>query len=335
MIAAAALALGVAFEALALGALAAGAAGAALALHLAAAGAIAEAFWARRRADHPRLLATAWFCVALFPLFGTLAALALVASLSATAPEPGESWEERRRRAAADALAGKQRAQQLGPELVPLVDALRARDVNLRVAAVDALRDARTRRHVQLLARQRDNDAYEVRFRAAEALGRISARRLDEIAVAVRELEHAPDRAATHRRVATLAFQYAELGVDSVEVSCAYFERAVTHGNLALRASKRFDVDLMLLIARAWWRLGEIAQALEAHRRILEIAPRNVAALSSLAELQFERRDFAALRATCERLQRAGARPDDEGLAHAIELFTGHDTDVVCQWSSA
>jgi len=278
-----------AFEALALFELAAGAPVTALLLHLAAAGLLAEALHARARG---RGLIVAWFFAVAFPLFGVIAGLVvLLRAGRAGKPITGESREQLRGRAADAALKGLKRAHRVGADLVPLAEALRDRDPLVRVAAVDALRDEDAPWAVRLLKRARDNEVYDVRFRAVEALGRISARRLDEIAAARRALP-SPE---AHRRLAALCSDYADLALDGDELTRTYLHQAIDHASQAQRASSQLDTSLVLLVARAAMKLGAFDKAQAAFTRVLADEPEHADARAGLAEALFAARDFAAL----------------------------------------
>jgi hypothetical protein len=278
-----------AFEALALFELATGAPVTAWLLHLAAAGLLAEALHTRAQG---RGLVLAWFFAVVFPIFGVLAGVVVLLRAGRPGKQvTGESREQLRGRAADAALEGLKRAHRVGADLVPLAEALRDRDPLVRVAAVDALRDEDAPWAVRLLQRARDNEVYDVRFRAVEALGRISTRRLDEIAAARRALP-SPD---AHRRLATLCFDYADLAIDGDELVRTYLQQAIDHASQAQRASTQLDPSLVLLVARAAMKLGAFDKAQAAFSRVLADEPEHADARAGLAEALFAARDFAAL----------------------------------------
>jgi tetratricopeptide (TPR) repeat protein len=335
------------FEGLAFFALALGAPGTAAALHVAAAGVVAEGFW--RRSQHEGgergeggALQTGWFWVALFPLFGVLEAVLLLAQRGAAGRAAhGESWQERRSRDARNALLEKQRAQQIAPDVVPLIDALHDRDANLRISAIEALRDAHGKRVVKVLAKETDNTLYDVRFRAVESLGRISAQYLEKIAEVEGEvkkeaalLQNSLGTAVeAHRRLALLCFEYADFGLDATLVNQRYFERAVGLAERALRSQRRPDPDLRVLLAKALWRLGDLERAEAEYRRAIASDAGHVDALLGLAELQFVRKDFHGLRRTCASLRgKSGVK--DSALREAINYWSEGETDPERTWPS-
>jgi hypothetical protein len=235
---------------------------------------------------------------------------------------PGEAWEERRRRAAHAAMEERKRAQQLTADVVPIVEALQGGDPNMQVSAIEALRDVDPKRVVALLERERDNQSYDVRFRAAESLGRIATRHLDAIGEAERRLAERPD-SETQRRLARLCFEYADLKLDSARVNRDFFERAIGHAERVLAI--RFDPDMAVLIARTHARLEDREAAESRLREALARAPGNTDGLLLLAELQFQRKDFHALGETCSRL-RAGGQVTDSATLAFLAHWSAEDT---------
>jgi hypothetical protein len=313
-------------ELLAFAALAIGATKSAVALHLAAAGLMGEGCSARSFRSDSRALATAWFWVAVFPGFGVLAGLLLVLYINRKGRiAPGQSREERRREAAHAALAERKKVQQVTPDIVPIAEALRNQDRNVRVSAIDALKGARPKRVVKLLARERDNDCYDVRFRAAESLGKIATSHLDGIAEAKRQLESAENPIAFHKQLAKLNFEYADLGIDTPVVNRQFFEDAITHAEAVLDA--QFDGATAVLLATAHSRLGELELAQAQLKWVLDLEPKNTDALFALAEVQYRRKDFGALRRTCARLYASGKLKDPASL-ELLAFWSGDDTTM-------
>jgi HEAT repeat protein len=275
----------------------------AVALHVAAAGAVAEALTRRRSGDAQ--LATAWLCVLALPLFGVLAGLLLYFQLERTAKSrAGESWEARREEAARAALDDKRSQQQVGPDVLPIIDALESDDPRARSSAIEVLREERSPRAVRLLSRLRQHERYDVRLAAVESLARMSRHFLDEIA-ANRRLGR-----DGYARLAQLHLDYAGLGLESRAIADRHLQLAVAYGNRALHA--RFDSPTAVVVARALSILGAKEQAEAALRRLLTHDPEATDALVELAEIQLETRKHALLRATCARLATAGV---DLGLA--------------------
>jgi hypothetical protein len=290
-----------ALEAAALARLRAGAGGAALLLHVGSAGLFAE--WSRRPGG-ARSALVGWLWAALFPIYGVAIALGLPRAPVPRGKREEEPWERQRRQAAHTALEARRQAQTIGANVLPLMDALLDRDPRLRASAVDTLRDARSRWAVALLARERDNDVYDVRFRAVEALGRVGARYLEALAEARHQLAAGADRFATHRQFAELLLEYAKLDLEDARIRRVYLEDAKRHAEAAL--DERDDTAVRLLLAAIHLRLDSPGDAAAAYRDVLTAEPDHPDALSGMAEIYLRRRDFAALRSTCVALHRAG-----------------------------
>jgi hypothetical protein len=302
-------------------ALTAGVIESALALHFAAAGSLAHAFARDRRLDGRAALGTGWLWAGAFPLLGVIAGAALFAMRGRKASRVAveESWQERRSQAARRAQAETERAQHVSADVVPLVDALRAGHGGLRISAMEAVKDRHSRPIVLMLARERQNTLYDVRFRAVEHLGRINDRSLGDIAESERALAEGPETAALHEKLAQQLFEHAELGLDAAEITRNHLTRVVVHAERALALGKPSAATVVLL-ARSFWRLGAPDRAELELRRAQEIEPGNGEALYGLAELQFARKDFHGLKHTCQRLMARG-----DGLSRekrqAVEKF--------------
>ncbi len=297
---AATLAAAIALELAAAAAIGAGLAGSALMLHVAAAGALAHAFFRGRALDPRAALGTGWLWAGAFPLFGVLAGAALFVARRQRARRVvvAESWQERRSQAALRARQETERAQHVSADVVPLVDALRASHGTMRISAIEAVKDRSSKPIVLLLARERQNTLYDVRFRAAEHLSRINDQSLERIAEVERQLAANPRSAPLHERLAALLYEHTALGMDTPEITRRFLLRVVEESERAYAISGG-SAPLLVTLARALWRLGHLERAERELYRAQEHDPQNGDALFALAELQFARKDFVGVQRIC------------------------------------
>lgn len=258
-----------------------------------------------------------------FPGFGPLACLALsiVAPEGGRAEVPAESLELRRRRAAMGANERKRATQQLGAGIDALVDALKDRDAKVRVAAIDALKDAESPAAIKLLAQARTNTIFDVRIRAVERLGKISSAWSDRLADARAAWSANPTEPGPNRRLASLLVECGELGIESPEASRQFFVQAVQHAQAALDAGDD-DREVLLALASALARTERWAAAEAVYRLLADRDDHDLPALLGLAEMQFLRQDLRALPLTCRWVFRQLGGKLEPEVADTLKLWS-------------
>ena len=294
------------------------------AAHVAASGFCAEGL--RLRAPDPEVGASmyraGWLLGLGFPLFGVLICL-VMATYRHRGQSRGvdaESLEKRRSRAARAALEKRRTQQQLGAGIDAIVDALKDRDAKVRVAAVDALRDESSKRAVKFLSRSRTNTVFDVRFRAVESLNRISKEHGDRIAKAKKEWAEDPSSPELHGKLAGLCLEYGLLGLENQTTRTMLLEQAVEHAAAAVELGDG-DRAAALTHGTALRELDRLDEAELCYRQLLARNKFDVEAGLGLLEVQFLRKDLAALPDTCRQLLRHAGPALDPATIDALKLW--------------
>jgi hypothetical protein len=135
---------------------------------------------------------------ALLPVLGVVGTFLMALFPPAVrAPAVSDSQERERARAMARLQAERRAEQVVDTDVRSIVDALRDPDLAVRLGAMDALRSLKGAAAVRLLKVSRTNTAFDVRFRAVEALGEMSQRASDAVNTALQAVDEdvrAPER---------------------------------------------------------------------------------------------------------------------------------------------
>ncbi|MCP4446441.1 MAG: hypothetical protein GY811_14010 [Myxococcales bacterium] len=297
-----------------------------LGLHLGAAGLAAEGLRVSAKrggfGGSTTLSTAGAFLSIAFPVIGTLTVcyLAMVRPVGRRSYAGQESLESKRAQAAQDAIERKRAAQQVGGEVRSIVDALKDRDKDVRIAAVESLRGEVSQKAVQFLAQSQVNTMFDVRVRAIENLNLLRdtfRKRLADSRNRVQETQGGLDALLDH---AQLCFENAELGIEDVETAKSLFLEAHAH---ASEVSARWpgSKEVRTISARALRALRRYSDAELEYAEILKLDRSDNEAMFGLAEIQFQRRDFDSLRTTCRLIVRMKSGDIDAELAPVFRMW--------------
>lgn len=190
-------------------------------------------------------------------------------------------------------------------EIQPLVDALKAVDVNLRKGAVDALAEKRNPEAIKLLAESLDNTVLEVRYHAVEALERISKSYGDRIMEAQEMLEETPNAYESIMALGDRYYDYATSAVEDVMLSEYYLYQAFNQYTKAIEIDDS-DAELLVRYGDILNRLGRDEEALKSYRNALgRDEDQRVDALVGLADVCLKMGRIKEVREIAQRLETA------------------------------
>jgi tetratricopeptide (TPR) repeat protein len=294
-------------------------------LHVAATALAAEGMYARGQiiglSTARALFGVGWFFGLILPGIGPLVAVALVTARNRKG-HAGRSLEELRGEASRAVREDRRRAQQVDASLDAVVDALKDRRKEVRIAAIEAASAEDSPEAVRLLSDARENTVFDVRMRAVESLARISKEHGERIAAARAAVEADPESRDSRCALADHCLRYAELGLESDEIVRGLLEEARGHAHQVWEidnANRRAG----LLLAKVYGALGEPAAAEEVYRRLVNMDDTDPVPLLGVAACQFERRDLDALPVTCRFIIRQAARGLDPPTLDVLRFWTG------------
>ncbi len=296
-----------------------------LGLHLASAGLASECLRisARRSGfEGQRTLANAGaFLSFAFPIIGQLVVVYLVLArpVGRRSLHGTESLEQQRARAGNDAMERKRAEQQVGGQVHSTADALKSRDDQVRIAAVESLRGEKSKKAVQFLAASQMNTVFDVRVRAIENLNLLRdqfRKSLAESRTIVQQSENSLDAMLDHAR---LCLENAELGIEDENTANRLYEEAQS---FAMQVSAIWPGrEVLLISASALRALGRHLDAEMEYSEILKQDRNDMEAILGQAEMQFLRRDFDSLRVTCRQIVRTRAGDLDPELQPVMRMW--------------
>jgi tetratricopeptide (TPR) repeat protein len=296
-----------------------------LGLHFGSAGLASESLRvsARRSGfDGHRPLAAAGACLCLFfPAVGQLVVFYLVVArpVGRRSHHGKESLEDQRARAGLEAMERKRAAQQVGGQVHSTADALKSRDKEVRIAAVESLRGEKSQKAVQFLAASQMNTVFDVRVRAIENLNLLRdqfRKSLAESRQNVLATENNLEAMLDHSK---LCLENAELGIEDAEIAKGLFEEAHSYARQvsAIWASR----EVLTISASALRALGRHEEAEFEYAEILKQDRTDMEAILGQAEMQFLRRDFTSLRNTCRLIIRTRAGDLEPELQPVMRMW--------------
>ena len=298
----------------------------ALAGHIAAAGLCAEGLRIRSRpldAEARRMMySTGWVIGLCFVLFGPFVCifLAMTSAKTRRGHVTTESLEQQRSKAAAAAQERRRAAQQLDAGLEAIVDALKDRSPEVRIAAIDALRGDESKQAVKVLSFSRENTVYDVRMRAVEGLAKISKDFGDRISAAKKALEADPNSGDRNADLAHLCLEYGGLGIEDDKMARMYVEDAIRFAEAAIAVgtnSRQVRLDL----ARGLRLVDRYEEAESIYRQLADEDATDADALIGIPECRFRMNQFASLPSICRWVLRQGGQKLDEASTAALKFW--------------
>lgn len=296
-----------------------------LGLHLGAAGLAAEALRMsaqRSNFSGQRTLAAAGaFLTIAFPALGSLVVVYLVVAR----PEGRRSFsgqasqEEKRARAAQEALERKRAAQQVDSQVHSIADALKDRDKEVRIAAVESLRGEVSQKAVQFLAASQMNTVFDVRVRAIENLNLLRDQFRKNLADSRQQVQDSQNNLDALLDHAKFCLENAELGIEDQTTANSLFQEA--HSYASQVSAVWPGREVRTISASALRALGRHKEAEFEYVEILKQDRTDTEAILGLAEMQFLRRDFHALRTTCRQIMRVKAGELDADMAPVLRMW--------------
>lgn len=297
-----------------------------LGLHAGAAGLAAESL--QQSALHSgfagrnALAAAGVFLSFAFPVVGSLVVAYLVVARphGTRVSVPGESLENRRERAALEAIERKRAAQQIGGRVHSIADALKDRDKDVRIAAVESLRGEVSKKAVKFLAQSQANTVFDVRVRAIENLNLLRDQFRTRLAESRQKVAAQGSGVVAWQFHAELCLENAELGIEDERTVTKLYEEAFEHASrvseMAPDARSAREVS-----ARSLRILKRYKEAEHQYALVLMGNSHDMGAMYGLAEMQFLQRDFNSLRETCRLIVRAQAGKLDTTFAPVMKLW--------------
>ncbi len=296
-----------------------------LGLHLGSAGLASEALRVSAKrtgfdGQRPLAAAGAFLCLA-FPTVGQLVVvyLAVARPVGRRSHHGKESLEDQRTRAGLEAMERKRSAQQVGGQVHSIADALKNRDKDVRIAAVESLRGEKSQKAVQFLAASQMNTVFDVRVRAIENLNLLRDQFRKSLAESRQKVQNSENNLEAMLDHASLCLENAELGIEDVEVAKGLYEEAYSYARQvsAIWAGQ----EVLTISASALRALGRHEEAEFEYAEILKQDRTNMEAILGQAEMQFLRRDFNSLRATCRLIVRTRAGDLDPELQPVMRMW--------------
>lgn len=249
-------------------------------------------------------VAGAFFTLA-FPALGSLVVLYLVVARPAGRRSFAnqESLESQRARAAADAMERKRGEQQVGSSVYAIGDALKDRDKDVRIAAVESLRGQVSPKAVQFLEQSQLNTVFDVRVRAIENLNLLRDTFRKKLAASRQLVLEGGNAIGPLLAHADLCMETAELGIEDPSAALKLFGEAHHHASVVCYLAPQ-NHEAQTMAARALRALGRDLEAELTYRELLQHNRGDIEAVVGLAEVQFNRKDFGALRNTCRQIVR-------------------------------
>jgi tetratricopeptide (TPR) repeat protein len=270
--------------------------------------------------QRPLAAAGAFLCLA-FPAVGQLVVTYLVVArpVGRRTHHGKESLEQARARAGKEAIERKRSSQQVGGQVHSIADALKNRDKEVRIAAVESLRGEKSQKAVQFLAASQMNTVFDVRVRAIENLNLLRDEFRKSIAESRQRVADSENNIEALYDHAKLCLENAELGIEDQEVARRLFEEAYSH---AVQVSAIWPGrEVLTISASALRALGRHEEAEYEYAEILKLDRTDMEAILGLAEMQFLRRDFEALRTTCRLIVRTRAGDLDPELQPVMRMW--------------
>jgi tetratricopeptide (TPR) repeat protein len=186
-----------------------------LGLHVGAAALSAEALRLRARGAPEGHAAVGLGLTLLVPVLGVVGALLLALFPPAVHTQAvADSQEQERARAMARLQAERRSEQVVDTDVQSIVDALKDPDLAVRLGAMDALRTLKGAAAVRLLKISRTNTAFDVRFRAVEALGEMSQRASDGVNEALQAVDEDVEDPERWCALGDAYAEYRDLGLE-------------------------------------------------------------------------------------------------------------------------
>ncbi len=268
----------------------------------------------------PLAAAGAFLCIA-FPIIGQLVVVYLVVArpVGRRSYHGKESLEEQRARAGQEARERKRAAQQVGSEVHSIADALKNRDKDVRIAAVESLRGEKSQKAVQFLAASQMNTVFDVRVRAIENLNLLRDQFRKSLADSRQRVQASENSLDTMLDHANLCLENAELGIEDENIAKGLFEEAQS---FAMQVSTIWpSQEAFTISASALRALGRHQEAEYEYAEILKQDRNDMDAIMGQAEMQFLRRDFESLRTTCRLIVRTRAGDLDADLQPVMRMW--------------
>lgn len=266
-------------------------------------------------------LAGAFLCTA-FPAIGALTVcyLAVARPVGRRSFAGKQSLELQRAQAAQDAIERKRAAQQVGGSVHSIADALKDRDKDVRIAAVESLRGEVSQKAVQFLAQSQVNTMFDVRVRAIENLNLLRDQFRTSLAKSRQRVQTSQGGLDALLDHAQLCMENAELGIEDDETAQSLFREAHAHASQvsALWPGAR---EVRIISAGALRSLKRYGDAELEYTEMLRQDRSDNEAMFGLAEMQFQRRDFDSLRTTCRLIVRMKAGEIDPELAPVFRMW--------------
>jgi tetratricopeptide (TPR) repeat protein len=296
-----------------------------LGLHFGSAGLASESLRVSARrsgfdGDKP-LAAAGAFLAIIFPAVGHLVVFYLVVArpVGRRSHHGKESLEDLRTRAGLEAMERKRAEQQVGGQVHSTADALKSRDKEVRIAAVESLRGEKSQKAVQFLAASQMNTVFDVRVRAIENLNLLRDQFRKSLAESRQKVQASENNLEAMLDHSKLCLENAELGIEDVEVARVLFEEAHSYARQvsAIWASR----EVLTISASALRALGRHQEAEFEYAEILKQDRTDMEAILGQAEMQFLRRDFDSLRTTCRLIVRTRAGDLDPELQPVMRMW--------------
>ncbi len=257
-----------------------------------------------------------------FPVIGSLVVAYLVIARphGTRVSVPGESLENRRERAALEAIERKRAVQQVGGRVHSIADALKDRDKDVRIAAVESLRGEVSKKAVKFLEQSQANTIFDVRVRAIENLNLLRDQFRNRLAESRQRVAAADSGVVAWQSHAELCLENAELGIEDAITVKKLYEEAFQHARRVSESAPEAR-SAREVAARALRTLGRYKEAEHQYTLVLMKNSHDLGAMYGLAEMQFLQREFSSLRETCRLIVRAQAGKLDATFAPVLQMW--------------
>ena len=201
-----------------------------------------------------------------------------------------------------------------------LGDALKDRNKERRLGAVEALRGMENKEAVELLGKSLDNTVFEVRYHAVEALTSLNKKYSQRIAVATDTALKDPSP-SNHRVLGEVYHEYASLEMEDPSIQQHLLRCALE--NLERSILPGFPTPVGTRVKLGWCheQLGELDRALEKYQSVVDEIPYQAEALLGIARLQFRQARFGPLAATCRRILELGVSLEEADAMTAVSYW--------------